>query len=80
MLIQTKIQLDAKDYNFVKMAYKDLKYKSLSEYMRTAVQCKVKDDRQKLRQMKRERAMDIIGRAEYENVFESLEGEDFARR
>jgi len=80
MLIQTKIQIDAEDYNFVKMAYKDLKYKSLSEYMRTAVQCKVKDDRQKLRQMKRERAMDIIGRAEYENIFESLEGEDFERR
>ena len=80
MLIQTKIQIDAKDYNFVKMAYNYLKYKSLSEYMRTAVQYKVKEDRQKLRQMKRERAMDIIGRAEYENIFESLEGEDFERR
>jgi hypothetical protein len=79
MLIQTKIQIDAKDYNFVKMAYKDLEYKSLSEYMRTAVHCKVREDRQKLRQMKRERAMDMMGRA-YENVFESLEGDDFERR
>jgi len=80
MLIQTKIQIDAKDYNFVKMAYRDLKYRSLSEYMRTAVHCKVSEDRQKLRQMKREHAMDMIGRVEYENVFESIEGDDFERR
>jgi hypothetical protein len=80
MLIQTKIQIDAKDYHFVKMAYKDLKYKSLSEYMRTAVHSKVKVDRQKLREMKRERAMDMIGRVAYENVFESLDGEDFEQR
>jgi hypothetical protein len=47
--------------------------------MRTAVQYKVKEDRQKLRQMKRECAMDMIGQAEYEDVFESLEREDFER-
>lgn len=80
MLIQTKIQIDAKDYNFVKMAYKDLKYKSLSEYIRTAVHCKVREDRQKIRQLKREDAMDMIGRAEYENVFESIEGDGFENR
>ncbi len=80
MLIQTKIQIDAKDYNFVKMAFKDLQYKSLSEYMRTAVHFKVREDRQKLRQLKREKAMEMIGLAQYENVFESIEGEDFERR
>ena len=30
MLIQTKIQVDPKDYEFVKKVYKDLRYKSLS--------------------------------------------------
>lgn len=80
MLIQTKIQIDAKDYNFVKMAYKDLKYKCLSEYIRTAVRSKVREDRQKLRQMKRENAMEMIGRAEYSNVFESIEGDGFENR
>ena len=37
MLIQTKIQLDPKDYEFVKKVYRDLHYKSLSEYMREAI-------------------------------------------
>ena len=32
MLIQTKIQVDPKDYEFVKKVYKDLRYKSLSGY------------------------------------------------
>jgi hypothetical protein len=30
--------------------------------------------------MKREHAMDMIGRAEFENVFESIEGEDFEHK
>lgn len=80
MLTQTKIQLDPEDYNFIKNSYKDLKYNSLSEYMRSAVRAKIKEDRQKLRQMKRDRAMEMIGQADYSNLFESLEGEDFERR
>ena len=79
MLIQTKIQIEDEDYQFVKMAYKELNYKSLSEYMRTAVHRKVREDRQKLRQIKRERAMEMMGRT-YEHIFESIEGEDFEAR
>ena len=80
MLIQTKIQIDANDYDFVKMAFKDLKYKSLCEYIRSAVHCKVVEDRKKWRRLKREKAMKMIGEAEYEIVFEQIEGEDFEFR
>ncbi len=49
MLIQTKIQIDPKDYEFVKKVYKDLRYKSLSEYMREAINAMVKQDRKRFR-------------------------------
>ncbi len=80
MLIQTKIQIDKKEYEFIKQAYKELRYKSLSEYMRKAVHTKVEEDRKRLRELKRKAAMEIIGRASYDNVFESIEGEDFESR
>lgn len=80
MLIPTKIQIEKKNYEFIKQAYKELHYKSLSEYMRKAVNTKVEEDRKKLRERKRMAAMEMIGRAPYDNVFESIEGEDFENR
>ena len=80
MLIQTKIQIDPKDYEFIKKTYKNLQYKSLSEYMRKAVNAKVQEDRKKLRELKRMAAMDMIGKAPYRNIFESIEGENFEDR
>ena len=80
MLIQTKIQLDPKDYEFVKKVYKDLRYKSLSEYVREAINTKVKQDRRRLREQKRIAAMEMIGKAPHENLFESIDGEDFESR
>ncbi len=80
MLIQTKIQIDPKDYEFIKKTYKNLQYKSLSEYMRKAVNAKVQEDRKKLRELKRMAAMDMIGKAPYRNFFESIEGENFEDR
>jgi len=80
MLIQTKIQINPKDYEFVKKVYKDLRYKSLSEYMRKAINAKVKQDRKKLREQKRIVAMQMIGKAQHENLFDSIEGEDFENR
>jgi Arc/MetJ-type ribon-helix-helix transcriptional regulator len=80
MLIQTKIQIDKKEYEFIKQAYKELRYKSLSEYIRKAVHTKVEEDRKRLRELKRKAAMEMIGRASYDNVFESIEGEDFESR
>jgi len=80
MLIQTKIQIAPKDYEFVKKVYKDLRYKSLSEYMREAISAKVKQDRKRLREQKRIAAMQMIGKKSYENLFDSIEGEDFENR
>ncbi len=80
MLIPTKIQIDKKKYEFIKLVYKELHYKSLSEYMREAINTKVAEDRKRLRELKRVAAMEMIGRAPYDNVFESIEGEDFEDR
>lgn len=80
MMIQTKIQIDPENHEFIKKFYKDLRYRSLSEYMREAVKSKVKEDRKRLRESKRIRAMEMIGETAYENLFESIEGEDFEDR
>ena len=79
-MIQTKFQIKQEDYEFIKKVYKDLHYKSLSEYIREAVKAKVKEDRKKLREIKRMKAMEMIGKTSYENLFESIEGEDFEKR
>ncbi len=80
MLIPTKIQIDKKNYEFIKQIYKELHYKSLSEYIREAVNAQVEKDRKKLRELKRIAAIEMIGKASYDNVFESIEGEDFENR
>jgi len=80
MLIPTKIQIDEKNYAFIKQVHKELDYKSLSEYIREAVDAKVKRDRKKLRELKRKAAIEMIGKASYDNVFESIEGDDFENR
>lgn len=80
MMIQTKFQIKQEDYEFIKKVYKDLHYKSLSQYIREAVKAKAKEDRKKLREIKRMKAMEIIGKTSYENLFESIEGKDFEKR
>jgi len=80
MLVQSKVQISQEDYEFIKKIYKDLRYKSLSQYMREAVNNKVREDRKRLRELKRMAAMEMIGKAQYDNLFESIEGEDFESR
>jgi len=80
MLIQTKVQIDKENYEFIKRAYKDLHYRSMSEYVRDAVAAKVKEDRRRLREQRRSDAMALIGEGPYEELFESIEGEDFEAR
>jgi Arc/MetJ-type ribon-helix-helix transcriptional regulator len=77
MLIQSKVQIHQKDYDFIKKVYKDFQYRSLSEYMREAIIQKVKEDRKTLREMKRKAAMKMVAKGSYENLFESIEGDDF---
>jgi hypothetical protein len=79
-MIQNKIQIDEKDFEFIKKAYKALSYKSLSHYMREAIQGKVREDRKKLKALQRSIAMEQIGQGVYEDLFESIEGEDFESR
>ena len=79
-MIQSKIQIDEKDFEFIKKACMDLSYKSLSQYMREAIQSKIREDRKKLKALKQSTAMTQIGRTRYENVFEGLNGEDFEDR
>lgn len=80
MLIQTKIQIEPENYHFIKKVYKDLKYRSLSEYMREAVNAKVREDRKRLRELKRLKAMEMIGERPHKNLFETIEGENFEDR
>jgi metal-responsive CopG/Arc/MetJ family transcriptional regulator len=80
MLIPTKIQIDKKIYEFIRQTHKKLHYRSLSEYMREAVNTKVEEDRKRLREQKRIAAMEMIGRGPHGNLFESIEGEDFENR
>jgi len=80
MLVPTKIQIDKNNYEFIKQVHKKLHYKSLSEYIRVAVNAKVEKDRKKLRELKRIAAFEMIGKAAYDNVFESTAGENFENR
>ena len=80
MLIQTKIQIEPESFSFIKKVYKDLKYRSLSEYMREAINAKVREDRKRFRELKRLKSMEMIGKRPYRNIFESIEGEDFENR
>jgi len=80
MMTQAKIQVDHDDYEFIKRIHKQLNYRSFSEYVREAIKAKVRTDQRRLREMKRKEAMEMIGRGPYEDLFEPLEGEDFADR
>ncbi len=80
MMIQTKLQIPPEDYESIKKMYKELNYKSLSEYIREAIKAKLREDRKRLRELKRKTAMEMIGKGPYVNLFESLDGVDFEDR
>ena len=80
MMTQAKFQIDQEDYEFIKASYKLLKYNNYSDYMRTAIKEKIRADRTKLRELKRNEAMRQIGNTTYKNQFDTLEGEDFEDR
>lgn len=80
MLVQTKIQIDRESYDFIKRVHKQLHYRSLSEYVRDAVNARIHEDRKKIREAKRTAGMEMLGEAPVENLFESIEGDDFEKR
>jgi hypothetical protein len=69
-----------RSYDFIKKAHKELNYKSLSEYVRDAINVKIREDRRKIREKKMASGMEMFAEAPVDNLFESIEGEDFEER
>jgi Arc/MetJ-type ribon-helix-helix transcriptional regulator len=80
VLVQTKVQIEKESYEFIKKAWKLLHYRSMSDYVREAISAKVREDRRRLRELKREAAFESIGAGPYEDLFASLGGEAFEDR
>ena len=79
-MIPSKVQLEQKDLEFMEEVCRVFNYKSRSEYMRAAILEKIRADRRKLREMKRQDAMEAYDRVTFEKLFESVEAEDFEDR
>jgi len=75
-----KVQLEQKDLDFIDAVFEILDYKSKSEYMREAILMKICQDKKKLREMKCREAIEAYGEEALDNVFESIEAEDFEDR
>ena len=80
MLVQTKVQIDKESYDFIKQVHKQLNYRSLSEYIREAINAKIREDRGTMRERKRVAAMEMLGEVQPDNLFESIEGDEFEDR
>ena len=78
--VTQKIQLEEKDLDFIEAVFSILDYKTKSEYMREAILAKIHDDKKKLREMKCREAMEAYGEETTDNVFESIEADDFEDR
>lgn len=78
--VTQKVQLEKHDLEFIEAVFSIFDYKSKSEYMREAILAKIRDDKHKLREMKCREAMESYGEAPVENVFESIEADDFEER
>ena len=78
--VTQKVQLEEKDLDFIEAVFSILDYKSKSEYMREAILTKIREDQKKLREMKCREAMEAYGEEAPENVFESIEADDFEDR
>lgn len=79
-MIAQKVQLTREDLDFIQRVFRLLEYKSKSDYMRQAIREKIRSDRRRLREMKRQEAMKAYAQAPFENAFESIEAEDFEER
>ena len=78
-MVPQKVQLDEEDLAFIEAACKILEFRSKSEYMRAAIREKIRADRRRLREHRRQQAMLAYG-DDFEVAFESIEGEDFETR
>lgn len=78
-MVPQKVQLDEKDLAFIEAAWVALNFKSKSDYLRAAIQEKIRNDRKQLRELRRQQAMEAYG-GDFEVIFEPIEGEDFEDR
>ena len=78
-MVPQKVQLEESDLEFIESAWSTLDYKSKSDYMRAAIREKIRADRRKLRELRRQGAMAAYGGG-FEVAFESIEAEDFEDR
>lgn len=78
-MIPQKVQLRDEDLAFIETACAELRYRSKSEYMRLAIEEKIRHDKRRLRDIKRQKAM--AGYAEgFDVAFQEIEAEDFEVR
>lgn len=78
-MVPQKVQLSEEDLRFIEAACVAFRFKSKSEYMRVAIQEKIRTDRRRLRERRRQQAM-LAYDSQPDVVFETLEGEDFEDR
>ena len=78
-MVPQKVQLSESDLRFIETACEALSFKNKSEYMRVAIQEKIRADRRKLRELRRQQAMLAYG-DDFDIAFEALEGEAFEDR
>ncbi len=78
-MIQQKVQLNEEVLAFIETACAELSYRSKSEYMRKAIEDKVRADKRRLRELKRQQAMAGYA-ADFEVAFETIEAEEFEDR
>ena len=79
MMVPQKVQLAEPDLEFIDNACRILGFKSKSEYMRTAIQEKIRADKRRLREIRRRQAMAAYG-DDFDVAFDSIEAEDFEDR
>ena len=79
MKLTQKVQLDPEDLEFIDKVCETLGYGSKSEYMRAAIREKIRADKRRLREMRRQKAMESYAQG-YEEAFESIARELFEER
>ncbi len=78
-MVPQKVQLEETDLEFIETACKVLNFKSRSEYMRAAIQEKIRADKRRLREIRRQEAMEAYG-DDFDVAFEAIEAEGFEAR
>jgi len=79
MKVTQKVHLEPEDLEFIDRVCESLHYGSKSEYMREAIRQKIRADKRRLRELKRQKAMKGYTKQD-EDFFESLAGEPFEDR